>query len=319
MIPKESIVIAALDCSFIPKSGQCSYGLGQFWNGKQAKAEKGLEISTLAVIDVDYNTAYHVATQQTPVPSEIGESRMHAYVRHFKENCHALPKRVRYVIGDAYYTKKLMSHAILEMNYHQIGKMRCDANLRYLYQGEQKTRGRPKLYDGKVKFDDLKRFEAIQIDEKLCIYTAVVNCINLNQRIRIAYLVKNDKQGIHTALLFSTDTELDAQKIYRYYRSRFQIEFLFRDAKQFMGLMDCQSRSKEGLHHHFNASFTALNIVKWIDRDKSPIRQPISITNWKRKFFNDLFMKYISLNSDFDLSLIKSSGLYEQLINFGQI
>ena len=41
---------------------------------------------------------------------------------------------------------------------HQIGKLRHDANLRYLYQGGRPP-GRPKLYDGKVDLDDLSRFE----------------------------------------------------------------------------------------------------------------------------------------------------------------
>jgi IS4 transposase len=49
-------------------------------------------------------------------------------------------------------------------------------------------------------------------------------------------------------VLFSTDTELDALTLYRYYKARFQIEFLFRDAKQFTGLNDCQARSEPALH-----------------------------------------------------------------------
>jgi IS4 transposase len=65
------------------------------------------------------------------------------------------------------------------------------------------------------------------------LYTATVNCVNLKRAVRIMYLVK--KTG-YFALLFSTDTELDAGWIYRYYKARFQIEVLFRDAKQFTGL-----------------------------------------------------------------------------------
>ena len=58
------------------------------------------------------------------------------------------------------------------------------------------------------------------------------------------------------ALRFSTDTELDAESIYRYYKARFQIEFLFRDARQFTGLNDCQARRQDSLGFHFNASLT---------------------------------------------------------------
>ena len=58
------------------------------------------------------------------------------------------------------------------------------------------------------------------------------------------------------AFLFSTDLELDTLKIYQYYVARFQIEFIFRDAKGFTGLEDCQSRDSRSLHYHFNASLT---------------------------------------------------------------
>jgi len=63
IMPATHEKIAALDASFMEKSGEKTYGLGKFYNSKQSKAENGWEISTLAVIDVDYNTAYHLTTR----------------------------------------------------------------------------------------------------------------------------------------------------------------------------------------------------------------------------------------------------------------
>jgi hypothetical protein len=48
-------------------------------------------------------------------------------------------------------------------------------------------------------------------------------------------------------LFFSTDTSLSGIDIFLFYKSRFQIEFLYRDAKQFTGLEHCQSRSETKL------------------------------------------------------------------------
>ncbi len=64
-------------------------------------------------------------------------------------------------------------------------------------------------------------------------------------------------------------------QIVRYYRSRFQIEFLYRDAKQHTGLNDCQARSKNKLDFHFNAALTAVNLAKygWLS-NKSTERIP---------------------------------------------
>ncbi len=50
-----------------------------------------------------------------------------------------------------------------------------------------------------------------------------------------------------------TDLELDTLQIYEFYVSRFQIEFIFRDAKVFTGLSDCQSRDKKRIDYHINA------------------------------------------------------------------
>ena len=166
---------------------------------------------------------------------------------------------------------------------------------------------------------ELDRLAFVGEQEDVKIYTAIVNCVNLKRDIRIVYLVNNAGHGFNFALLFSTDTALDALSIYRYYKARFQIEFLFRDAKQFTGLCDCQARSEAALHSHFNASFTALNLIKWQDRLLSPERKAISISSWKTRFFNALLIDRFSCNFDLDLNSIKSSPLYEELCNLGTV
>ena len=57
--------IAALDASFIRKSGQKTDGLGMFYNGCAGKAERGLEISLLSLVNLSSNTAYALDARQT--------------------------------------------------------------------------------------------------------------------------------------------------------------------------------------------------------------------------------------------------------------
>ena len=78
-----------------------------------------------------------------------------------KQDCHALPPQIRYLVADGYYSKQKYLDGVAVLDLYQIGKLCCDANLRWLYPGEQKPRGCPRRYDGKVKFDDLSRFEAV--------------------------------------------------------------------------------------------------------------------------------------------------------------
>jgi hypothetical protein len=44
-----------MDASFVPKSGKHTYGLDRFWNGSHSRTERGLEISTLAWLDLTGN------------------------------------------------------------------------------------------------------------------------------------------------------------------------------------------------------------------------------------------------------------------------
>jgi IS4 transposase len=145
--------------------------------------------------------------------------------------------------------------------------------------------------------------------------------VSLKRNIRIAYIVKQEGKKIFTALLFSTDLNLPATEIYRYYKARFQIEFLFRDAKQFTGLLDCQARCEQSLHFHFNASMTALNLIKMQDRqlaEKSEGRV-ISVLSWKIRKFNEHLLERFSSMLGLNLTSIKSKPEYEHLINYGTV
>jgi hypothetical protein len=172
-----STFAVAIDASFIPKSGQCTYGLDYFYNGTQGRAEKGLEISTLALVDIDYNTAYHLSSRQTPqLDPPKKETRVDEYLKHLQQDSSALPAGIRYVLADGYYSKTKFINGVCKLDLHLISKLRHDANLRWLYNGPPKPRGRHKQYDGKVRFQlqEWDRFEkAGQVNETQ-VYTAAL-------------------------------------------------------------------------------------------------------------------------------------------------
>jgi hypothetical protein len=237
-----------------------------------------------------------------------------------------MPCRKRFVTWSPTVTIAKFTEGVVELGLQPIGKLRHDANLRYLYRGAQQRRGRPhasipQQYDGKVKFNDVSRLEFVQETDGIRFYTAIVNSVRLKRAIRIAYLVKQDGDKLHTALLFSTDTDLSALDIYRSYQARFQIEFLFRDAKQFTDLSDCQARCQEALHFHFNASMLALNLIKLQDRQHASLSEArgISVASWKIRKFNEHLLKRFSDMLGLDFSSIKSNPAYEALRNYGTI
>ena len=106
-----------------------------------------------------------------------------------------------------------------------------------------------------------------------------------------------------------------------FYKARFQIEFLFRDAKQFTGLIDGQARDKNALDFHFNAAMAVLNLLRYMDRthhQKNP-EKPCSIASWKKKLYNGHFMNRIIQHLDLDPKLTKLHPNYQQLHDYGVI
>ena len=72
-----------------------------------------------------------------------------------------------------------------------------------------------------------------------------------------------DKSRTHI-ILFSTDLELSSDKLIDYYSLRFQIEFNFRDAKQFWGLEDFMNVGKIAVTNAANLSFFMVNFSHYL-------------------------------------------------------
>lgn len=322
VISKAREMIAALDASFMAKSGKNTDGLGMFWRGCNSRSEQGLELSLLSIIDLQSNTAYALDAEQTL--DEDDKTRVDLYA----EQVARLAKKIldlgiSYLAVDAYYFKEKFVSAIVEAGLQIVGKLRGDANLLWFYNGPYSGRGRPKTYDGKVNPEkDLHRFDYIgQLETGENVYTGVVYSKCLKCRIRVVMLRVQHGTKIGISLLYSTDTELDAMTIIKYYKARFQIEFVFREAKQYTGLMDCQSCRKESIHTQINASFAALNVLKLEDlREKNTDDETvISIATWKRRKFNQHLMCRVFEKLGLPLSNEKVMDTYQQLSSYGAI
>jgi DDE superfamily endonuclease len=294
-----SEVVSAHDASFIPKSGQQTFGLGHFFNGCANRAERGLEMSTLAVVDVTRRCAFTLAVAQTPpgeeaTKAEPGESRVDFYKQQLRAHRHRLPPGIIYHGVDGYYAKKKYLDEVVSLKLHAITTLRSDADCWFLYTGPHpKRRGARRKYDGKVNFQALSRFEDLgSIDDEphRHLYTAVVWHKTLQRRLRMVVLLnRKDPAKPRFSVLGSTDTDLHGRKRIELYASRFQIEFLFRDSKQFTGLLDCQARAESAVDVHFNAALATLNLVRAEDlgMQQGQEAQVFSMASWKQCQFNE--------------------------------
>lgn len=322
--------VGVIDASFVPKSGKATYGLDKFYNGKTSRAEQGLEISLIAVVDVDETLGYALSVQQTPSAaiSQEGEvaddeklSRVDHYLAHLKATRAALPANVRYLVGDGFYSKLKWVDGVSALGLEVIGKLRCDANLKYLYSGEQKPCGCPRKYNGKVDLTELSAWQNLgEVAPNVALYTAVVWSVGLKRKLRVVYLLNHKHpECLCYALLFSTDVELDPLDLYKAYQARFQIEFIFRESKQFTGLTDCQARDAQKLDFQFNAALSALNVAKWEQYQQRNPELPFvfSMASYKRRKLNHHLLERFITNLELDETLIKAHPRYQELCNYG--
>ena len=322
--------VIAFDPSYIPKSGKKTEHIGTFWSGASSKALKGLEIGGFAVIDIDNNTAMSLEAVQTPSVKELrqaGKTLVTHYASIVIERTQVLESISKYLVADGYFAKQEFVNPLIEQTQLQvISKMRKDANLYYLYQGKPTgKKGRPKMKDGKINMKniDKRRLRMCYQDEDTKVYQGIVYSVTLKRKVKLAYVEywKNEKFTGQYAVLFSTDKELSGELIYRYYKGRFQIEFLFRDAKQFAGLTHTEARSESKLHFHFNTSLTAVSIAKaiyYLPLEKH-LRKSFSMSNVKTLHLNKIVADRIFSNLDLDLSCEKINRVYWDALWLGKI
>ena len=326
-VPCNHALLAVMDASFNPKSGQKTFGLDFFYNGCRSQMERGLEASLIAVVDCVTHASYALNVQQTydqrqnPLLTRTDYALIHLSVTR-----KYLAERVRYLAVDAAYATYPFITGAVGMNLDVISKLRQNANLRYCYTGEQKPKGRPRKYDGKIDFSEVSRLLYVKSleghEEGLHLYAQIVWHVSLKRMIRLVYLLdprKADKTRY--ALLFSTDLNQSPEEILKFYRLRFQIEFIFRDAEQFTGFSDCQARNEKALDFHLNISLMALNVAKAEQRSRVAQEElsTLSMASVKRRALNDylphLFIDKLGLCR----TLIKSHINFQDLRNHGVI
>jgi len=324
-------LILAYDPSYLPKSGKKTPDVGNFYSGTAQRVKRGIEIGCMAVIDVENGTGFSLEAVQTPVTK--GKDREESSVTHhlnvvLNRATEIESLGIKVAVFDGYFAKANFVNGITDnSNLEVISKFRPDANLRYLYNGpKHEGKGRPKLYEGKVNTRNIDRRRmrfCFAIDEDTHVFSGLTYSISLKRIVRIVYIEHYgaDEYADGLAILFSTDLTLDPGKIYLYYKQRFQIEFLFRDAKNFAGLEHCQARSAQKINFHVNASLSTVSLAKAIHYLPIPKqeRESFSMLDIKTLYFNQYITDLIFSKLALDLSCVKIRQLYDECLSIGRL
>ncbi|MFV0378137.1 MAG: transposase [Mangrovibacterium sp.] len=318
----------AFDPSYIGKSGKLTPGLGRYWSGCAQASKWGLEISGIAAVDVDNNFAFHLEAVQPPGGKgdpDSDENLLDWYGNVLFERKDTLVQLSCYILADAYFAKKAFVNKVLSMDMHLVSRLRDDAHLKYLFGGEKTgKKGRPRKHEGKIDWQNLNPdyFNVITTDGQTTVYSAIVYSKSFKRDIKIACEFSISKKGKKShKIYFSTDLEMEASAIIKYYRSRFQIEFLYRDGKQHTALEHSQARSENKLHFHFNASLTTINIARvchWLSLPKEK-RDAFSMADVKTLYHNMLLLqRFIDLFA-INPNKLKNQDIVKELIYYGTI
>ena len=281
----------AIDASYISKSGKKTPYIGKFWSGCASAMKRGLEILGIGLIDVDMHDCMMLRAEQTPDSGTLKNkgddyNLVDWYLDVLRKYLDRLLAITPYVVADAWFSKATFVDELCAMGFHLISRLRDDASLWYSHDGVRTgKRGRPRIKGEKIDFDnlDLSRCEPL------------------------------DVEGGKAFVIKATDISMSGRDIIEFYRTRFQIEFCFREAKQFAGLNHCQARDLRKLDFAFNASMAAVNVAKIMRREFYP---ELSIGLLKSYMSNIYMLKRILARSGLRPNRTFNAKLVKELFGF---
>ena len=170
---------------------------------------------------------------------------------------------------------------------HLIAKLRYDAAVYFPYTGPSAGRGPHRKYGDKGDDAHLPghylKETTVERPMQTCIYQMQLLHKEFTQPLNVVIIVKTN---LHTqarahVILFSSDVALAYAPLVDYYGLRFQIEFNFRDAKQYSGLEDFMNVTPTGVTNAANLSLFMVNVAYRLRADVHPRDPDYSVLDLK--------------------------------------
>jgi putative transposase len=174
--------------------------------------------------------------------------------------------QVTYLVLDGHFGNHPTLHMVRQVGLHLISKLRCDSALYLPYAGPYQGHGPHRKYGDKLDCrhlpDTCLKETTTESQIETRIYQTQALHKEFSQPLNLVIMVKTNLQTQARAhvILFSSDLTLAYDKLIDYYRLRFQIEFNFRDAKQYWGLEDFMNISETAVTNAANLSLFMVNL-----------------------------------------------------------
>src|SRR4029434_8873495 len=159
---------------------------------------------------------------------------------------------VTYLVLDGHFGNHNALDMARQCGLHLISKLRCDAALYLPYIGAYAGRGPRRKYGHKIDYDHLPvqylKETTVEGHIQTCVYQAHLLHKEFQHPLNVVIIAKTNLRTLSRAhvVLLSSDLALAYTALVDYYGLRFQIEFNFRDAKQYWGLEDFMNVTPTG-------------------------------------------------------------------------
>lgn len=180
---------------------------------------------------------------------------------------------ISYLILDGHFGNNNALQMSLQSGLHLISKLRYDAALYFAYDGPYGGSGPRRKYGDKIDYDNIPEQFLMEVYVEDDIRTRVYQMTMLHKdfagplNIVVIYKTHLKTQALSHVVLFSDDLDLPDDQLIDYYRLRFQIEFSFREAKQYFGLEDFMNVSETAVTNAANLALFMVNLAHLLLRE----------------------------------------------------
>ena len=194
---------------------------------------------------------------------------------------------VTYLVLDGHFGNHNALQMARQHNLHLISKLRCDAALYFPYTGPYAGRGPHRKYGHKVDYDHLPapylKETTLEGSIQTSLYQAQLLHKEFAHPLNVVIIVKTNlrTQARAHVILWSSDLDLAYAPLVDYYGLRFQIEFNFRDAKQYWGLEDFMNVTPAGVTNAANLSLFMVNVAYCLRAARQPRDPDYSVLDLK--------------------------------------
>lgn len=198
--------------------------------------------------------------------------------------------QVKYAVFDGAFGHSDALQMVKLGGLHLISKLKKNSELYFPYEGAYSGRGAPRKYGERINYKNIPIKFLIKSTCEKSIKTDIYQMTMLHKlfstKLNIVIMVKENlkTKARDFVILFSSDLDLDYEKLIDYYKLRFQIEFNFRDAKQYWGLEDFMNIKETPVKNAINLAFFMVNLSHILINNVRPQNAEFSVQDLKAHF-----------------------------------